>query len=106
MVASSSVAVIGPDAHAATAERGAPIRVKMLITNHSDSGISAMAVTRWLHQCCVPDLAAPSPRARPSMERMMATNTLRYRDLLALALVSMLLITTVERISDRLRRKI
>lgn len=39
-------------------------------------------------------------------ELMLANNMLRYRDVLALALISMVLVTAFERISDYLRRKI
>src|SRR5579863_1249684 len=35
------------------------------MTNHSTSGTSAIAVTRWAHQCSTPSLAEPSPIARP-----------------------------------------
>src|ERR1700687_5762551 len=40
------------------------------ITNHSASGTSAIAVTRWAHQCSTPCLAEPSPIARANGERM------------------------------------
>src|SRR6266567_4144347 len=40
------------------------------MTNHSASGTSASAVTRWAHQWSTPSLAEPSPIARLNGERM------------------------------------
>src|SRR5258708_5824396 len=34
------------------------------MANHTTSGMSAMAVSRWAHQCPTPSLAEPRPRAR------------------------------------------
>ena len=39
-------------------------------------------------------------------EFLLAKNTLRYRDVFALALITLVLITTVERISDQLRKRL
>src|SRR6185437_14481422 len=72
--ASSSVAVTGPLAQATTAARGWPARCSAEKMNHTLSSTSAIAVARCAHQCVVPDFAEPSPRARPSMERMIAAS--------------------------------
>src|SRR5713226_7899362 len=50
--------------------RSAPASSMTAITNHSASGTSASAVTRWAHQCSTPSLAEPSPIARLNGERM------------------------------------
>ena len=46
----SSPAVTGLPSHSAMAARSAPTSIRMLTTNHTVSGTSAMAVRRWAHQ--------------------------------------------------------
>src|SRR5690348_16543660 len=60
----------GPAIQETTSSRVAPIMRIMAQRNHRLSGTSASEVSRIIHQWCAPALADPSPRARPSGERM------------------------------------
>src|SRR4051795_7317708 len=49
-----------------TVSRSAPTSRMTELTNHSESGTSAIDETRCHHQCSTPSFAEPSPMARPS----------------------------------------
>src|SRR5579875_249434 len=72
----NAIAVPGSAIHRRKAAKSAPRCAITPTTNHTASGTSATAVSRCSHHCPTPDLAEPSPTARPSGERMCGSGML------------------------------
>src|SRR5688572_5621485 len=69
MVANNSTTLCGRAIQATVSACDAPASNAADTANQSVSGSSSAEVTRWCHQCIVPDFAEPRPRTRPSGER-------------------------------------